>query len=90
MGAAHNVVKDRKGRFSIKVVIWGGGAGGERHFSLYSTELRLFRMDITCFKNIFTNLESFASFSNIQKVLWDDIVRNQVVSLKFSIIAFQG
>lgn len=30
---------------------------------------------------------SFAFFSNIQKILWDDVVRNRVASLKSSITA---
>lgn len=58
---------------------------------LYSTEFRLFRMDIIYASKIYVTaiayLNSSASFSNMQKVLWDDVVRNQEVSLKSIIIA---
>ena len=47
---------------------------------MYSTEFRLFRMDIKYALKIYViaiaYLDSSASFSNMQKVLWDDVIRN--------------
>lgn len=60
----------------------------------YSTEFRLLRMDITYASKIYVipiaYLDSSASFSNMKKALWDNVVRNQRAYLKSIIIACPG
>lgn len=53
---------------------------------LYSTEFRLLRLDTIYASKMYVITiayqDTFTSFSNMQEVLWDDVVRNQVTSLK--------